>query len=320
MLNGAGIAAGAAIVAACAWCPAEAQTKAVEPKFPLVLTAEVQLHPFGLDLRAIDSDRAPAFAHVCYAYGGEAHTVYLMSMSDAFLKRHTDRGFSRESVCLGLVSQVRFDPDTGRRLPTYVIKYPEKVAKALAAAKKAKLPPKETQWALMEDGGITDELPLVLPDCFRNGTPYLDCVWRFGWQSGKPISEGTRKAASDYGLMFDDMIRRGMAAGLVKSGESPAVKGYLAIAGYLAPSTIGAGPADEDRIFKLHERGAVRHTWTAVSPNLPRGYGTAMNASGELGPSVSVEAVTAALDATGPPPQVTEAMVDRLLGWLGPKR
>ena len=34
---------------------------------------------------------------------------------------------------------------------------------------------------------MSDELPLDLPDCFMNGTPYTDCDFKFGRKTGKAL-------------------------------------------------------------------------------------------------------------------------------------
>src|SRR5262249_36424594 len=78
-------------------------------------------------------------------------------------------GFTVESVCLGLLSQTRYDPETGRRLPSYIHVDTEELARELREDPARKNP----NFGI---GSISEEAPLDLPDCFKNGTPYIDCV------------------------------------------------------------------------------------------------------------------------------------------------
>ena len=65
-----------------------------------------------------------------------------------FLRRHETRGFTLQSLCLALPSAIRFDPETGRRLPTYIT--------GDFAALKVQAKDKK-----VEEGVITEELPLA---------------------------------------------------------------------------------------------------------------------------------------------------------------
>ena len=119
---------------------AHAQAKSApggELRYPLSLSVGELSDRFGIGLAMGDeADRPPAFPHVCYGYGGVA--VYHLSVSQVFLARYLGRGFTRESLCLALVSGVRFDPDTGRRLPTYVVVFPEWAKTILEEARREK--------------------------------------------------------------------------------------------------------------------------------------------------------------------------------------
>ena len=63
------------------------------------------------------------------------------------------RGFTLESLCLGISSHIHYNPETGRQLPL------------------AHLP---------QLGDSRDaDIPLNLPDCFRSGVPDLECNVRY---------------------------------------------------------------------------------------------------------------------------------------------
>ena len=296
---------------------AHAQAKSApggELRYPLSLSVGELSDRFGIGLAMGDeADRPPAFPHVCYGYGGVA--VYHLSVSQVFLARYLGRGFTRESLCLALVSGVRFDPDTGRRLPTYVVVFPEWAKTILEEARREKAGRERTRDMLASGGAVTEELPLVVPDCFKNGTPYLDCSWKFGWQTGRPISAATQKAAKEFGLALDAQVRDALASGKPVRAEKSGRAGYLDVSGHWLGAPLYDGqpdtviPSDE-----LAKRGAVRLTFGVFSRALPRGYGYAINADGGgLGPSVSPEAADAALDNTGLRPRITDAMVNSIL-------
>ena len=106
-----------------------------------------------------------------------------------------------ESVCLGLVSQTRYDPETGRRLPTYIIADEQEVTRQLR------------EHGELSEGSITEEMPLDLPGCFRNGTPYNDCVFRFGRKTGKVLTAAETATYAELGAALDKWTRAIIAAG-----------------------------------------------------------------------------------------------------------
>ena len=111
--------------------PATAQTsRNSKPQFPIFINGLKELRSSGLTL-AHGGGRTRDFPHLkhrCYAYGDGG---YMISINDAFLKNYTDRGFSLNSMCMGLMSGIRFDPETGDHLPTYIVVAPKKRAEAL---------------------------------------------------------------------------------------------------------------------------------------------------------------------------------------------
>ena len=288
--------------------------------YPILLTSPRQLHDIGLGVEVHHDERetyAPAFPNRCYNYG-RGHTVFLMSFSDAFFERWRKQGFSKESLCLALVSLARFDPETGKRLPTFVLRDDEGLAEVMKLPELAgrKLSQAELDEVRETFGLVTDELPLAVPPCFRNGTPYLDCNWRFGLTTGVPVRPQTAARWREFGTAWDRRItaalKRGKVATRAPEGKAPELvaAGYLDIAGYWAMQPIYEGEPEGDQLTEAMWREWSQLTWTVVSPNLPRGYGYALNATGDRGPAISIAALRA-ISGTPPPAQISIELLRR---------
>ena len=63
--------------------------------------------------------------HQCYYYGAGGQ---LIRVSHERLVRYRNKGFTLDSLCLGLMSSTLFDPETGKRLPTYIVAKAESMA------------------------------------------------------------------------------------------------------------------------------------------------------------------------------------------------
>ena len=98
---------------------ARAQATARQPgtapavRYPIVFKQAEQVRALGLSVESGDR----ALKNKCYAYGEGS---YRLSVSDERLAAAKAKGFSLESLCMGLVSEARFNPETGKRLPTYI--------------------------------------------------------------------------------------------------------------------------------------------------------------------------------------------------------
>jgi hypothetical protein len=66
------------------------------------------------------------------------------------LSFYKSQGFSRRSACLALISGIRFNPEDGKHLATYIL-----VDRKL-------LKPKDN-----EPSALSAELPMSLPSCFK---------------------------------------------------------------------------------------------------------------------------------------------------------
>src|SRR5262249_33605502 len=98
------------------WFIGMASTRAIAFEYPVIFTDTTSLRELGLAVY-YGMDVKP-LKNKCFYYGDGG---YLISMSDKFLARFTARGFTVQATCLGLISNTKFDPNTGRRLPTYMI-------------------------------------------------------------------------------------------------------------------------------------------------------------------------------------------------------
>ena len=62
------------------------------------------------------------------------------------------------------------------------------------------------QSRISEPGSVSDELPLDLPDCFMNGTPYTDCDFKFGRKTGKALKPSQTETYRRLGAALDKMV------------------------------------------------------------------------------------------------------------------
>lgn len=110
--------------------------------YPIVLRNDEELSKaFGISADFDQSDHIKHQSNRCFHEGSADLDL---SISDAFFAPYRDQGFSLDVLCIALKSgnQLRFDPGSGKRLPTYV---------RLGVA-------------------FNGEYPLVIPSCFAHGT------------------------------------------------------------------------------------------------------------------------------------------------------
>jgi hypothetical protein len=272
--------------------------------FPLVFTAEEQLNRFGLALQGGGLEQN-SLAHRCYDYG-EGGVV--ISVSTERLLRYRQRGFMLNSLCLGLVSETKFDPDSGRRIPTYIYGRPGTAA-----------PPPQPSKSKKETGAgiqflVTDERPLELPDCFRRGLPLLDCTFNFDRMTGKRLSSQMTRALREIGLAIDQKMRFALKHGHVCDPSGCVERDF---GGRLVPEgdiyTLLHKTFGDQVVDRLGDTEIAHARFFDVSLNLPGGYGYALDASGEAGGSLSVAVVKTALDGKGVAPQIDPAEIARMI-------
>jgi hypothetical protein len=103
---------------------------------------------------------------------------YEVSMSDAFLHHYVKRGFTPATTCLGLsAGYVHYDPQTGKPLK------------------------------------VVNGFLIEIPECFKNGTPYLDCDFIYEERSGDKNDQQSRAFARQKGLQIAAAVKQLLASG-----------------------------------------------------------------------------------------------------------
>jgi hypothetical protein len=155
-------------------------------RYPILIQASSD------DLLRFGIDHSTRFPNRCFTYGEGGYHV---SVSNAFKARYDRIGMPFENLCFILMTGgVRYDPESGRRLPTYMLGKLDKIARLVSTPR-----PRAGQPLDMDDiympGDLTEELPLEVPRCFqrakREGRSALDvsaCNFRYHPWSGKPLS------------------------------------------------------------------------------------------------------------------------------------
>jgi hypothetical protein len=162
----------AAAVALCiTTLPANAQTGN-----PAVFGSHAELRKTGIELVGWGPAGGRELPEKCGGrYGGDG--AYNFSFSRDFVAKFKKRGFTNLSLCMAMESEIKYDPETGARLPTFVL---------------ADIP--AVRRGLVEAGTATDEIPFTVPDCFKNARPLHDCKLNFDMKSGRRLTtQQTRK-------------------------------------------------------------------------------------------------------------------------------
>ena len=237
--------------------------------YPLVFQSSRQLSRLGLSIGGWGTDRnnaPPPLKNQCYYYGDGGYAV---SFTDEFSAPFRARGFSRRSLCMALVSEARFDPETGERLPTYLVAD----VGAIRAGQVG-----------MDPGIITsDQLPLVLPDCFRRGLPYSDCRMRYDLKTGERLSAAAEARYRQMGQQIERFLQdQATRASFQYLETSPYTRGMIMVGA--AQNREGL---DEVENFAFYD----------YSSEFPKGYGYALNADGSAGPDPGNAAIRIAMDS-----------------------
>lgn len=263
---------------------------AAEIRFPIVFTSNDDLAKFGISIVPNS-----AMLHQCYYYGEGGQ---LIRVSHELLLRYSERGFTLNSLCLGLMSSSLFDPETGKRLASYIVVDP----KALASGK-------------IDDIDATYEHPLELPQCFHRALVYSDCVFNYDRLTGKRLSELNTASFRQLGLALNNAFQQAIDQRIFcnwpycterrTDGLAP---GSLAAGGYSAPATCNNAGYLEEVIKTTFVEHGINVPKTVlddthlscfdVSINLPAGYGYTMDADGTASPSLSKEFLREAIDPT----------------------
>lgn len=101
-----------------------------------------------------------------------------VSVSNEFLDRFRSKGFSLEALCLAITSPfVQYHPETGKPLT------------------------------------VTKDFLLEVPECFKNGTPFLDCKFLFEHASGLKFGEREWQHVHARATAVDAAVRNALASG-----------------------------------------------------------------------------------------------------------
>ena len=116
--------------------------------------------------------------------GGFPNKCYSgLTVSNKLLADFVARGFSLTTLCLALGSYwVEYDPETGKPL------------------------------TIVQGPGI-GPLLIDIPDCLRNGTPYLDCTFNHGTVGEGKLPADSRRFWADRGPWIDAMMKKLKAGG-----------------------------------------------------------------------------------------------------------
>jgi hypothetical protein len=200
---------------------------------------------------------------------------------------------------MGLASRTAYDPETGRRLPTYILRDQQRIVRGLEerlaeARNGGSIPAYDTveEFAaavdaikredysrfsqqqyydlLTSDRGLTWERPLVVPNCFKNATPYLDCDFKFGVKKGRPYSD--KKKAREFGMALDKQLKDAIASGKPLGFAQPGASEVMFDKKEL-PNGLYEGQPDAVKVPEALMNWDESVDWIMVSKALPRGYG-----------------------------------------------
>jgi hypothetical protein len=256
-------------------CNAATSNAIAQAKYPLVFTSAKQLRQYGIDVADINDTGGGnfRFPHKCYYYGDGGWTV---SISDNLLKLYKSRGFSRRSACMAILSGARFNPETGKRLASFIL-----------------ASPKFIQTGQVTDAGdLSDELPLSLPTCFKNATPYSDCNWKVDPISGVRLASKKTAEFKVLGKRIEKYLGSAKTRAAFHYGEeSPFTRGMIMVGGV------------DDVGNAVHMPGQHRSdaTFYDYSHEFPKGFGYALNTEGGAAPEVPPEVVKAAMNGSRKP-------------------
>jgi hypothetical protein len=246
----------------------------------------------------------------CYHFG-EGGAVNI-SISAELLAFYVQQGFSRRSLCMALISGIRFDPETGRRLATYVVIYDLK----------------ELRNHPDDVGNLSPELPLAIPSCFARALPYSDCTWNFDAVTGKRLSDTLTRRFKAFGRKLEDAIsafKNGpheAPRDFCEEGDPsfrPGEKAQRLCSYYME----GATPyliwlQDDAQLQAISKEYSVSPYYVDLSEEFPEGFGYGLiYYDTGLGSSVPVDVTKAALAGAKRPAQVDPAKLKELWGYGG---
>ena len=287
-----------------------------EVKYPIALTSSALLRVAGLSR---DEDDVEPLKNWCYYYGGGG---WKLTVSDTLLETYKSRGFSLHSLCLGLVSQRKFDPETGTRLPTVIFFDEPGLRAALKGRNPRSMDPGKLEQ--LSEEFASEELPLIVPDCFKNGTPYSDCTWRFNVESGARVDELETLRIKSLGQKVERAMANENAINVICGGHARPdcireTKGDFPYETALDPESwlLDFSALKDEKLgldqLSQDDCDSSNGSFIDISDALPKGFGYALFADGGLGPSASTTTILAAHDSKKLGRPITAKFLKRLV-------
>ena len=278
------------------------------PKFPLIF------YPSGTEAKAglLLGGGKKGFETGCYHFG-EGGAVNI-SISADLLAYYMQQGFSRRSLCMALISAIRFDPELGRRLATYVV---------INDLKELRRHP--------DDMGVTSpELPLTIPSCFARALPYSDCTWNFDAFTGKKLSAPLTQSFKALGRIVEDTIRAFKNGPHEAAGDNceegsadwrpTTSEKAQKLCSYYPWEAVDQYPWVTDRAHLgeeyTHYKYNIPPYYFDLSAEFPEGFGYGLiYYDTGLGSSVPDDVIKAALEGAKRPAQIDPAKLKELWGY-----
>jgi len=158
--------------------------RSYKPPAPLRYKADAKtLYEAGFSVRTYNASGAllaggtsgvgPSYPNKCFLASEE------LTLSDQFYGHYKARGFSLASLCFAVTSGdwVKYDIQTGKPLR------------------------------------VVNGLLLDIPDCFKNGAPFLDCAYNFEHTFGLKVRDAERESTRRRAIDVDKAVRQLIADG-----------------------------------------------------------------------------------------------------------
>ena len=160
--------------------------RSYEPPAPLRYKVDARtLYRAGFSVRSLNANGVvlegtsavgPSYPNRCFH---ERYDPQEITLSDQFYAHYRARGFSLSSLCLAVSSGgwVKYDVETGKPLR------------------------------------LANGLLIDIPDCFRNGAPFLDCAYNFEHTFGLKVRNAERQNVRKRAIDVDNAVRTLIADG-----------------------------------------------------------------------------------------------------------
>jgi hypothetical protein len=246
--------------------------------FPIVVETKAELERLGFSLVKPDEQPAanPWREKACVDRSGVPQGL-LVAVADEVVARYAKRGFTRRTLCLALAGAPLYDPYSGQRLPSFVYRDPVGVSAVLIGRDPAIVDSTE----LITAGVMTDEIPLAVPQCFRNGKPHIDCEWRYSERTGRQRTQGTIRSFAKAGERLESAMDLAIAnaapeAKAQNNGSVPV--GFARSEHFVGTPKTFKLPVETLR--SLIGGQPLAFSWFEFGPDLPNGYGYTVDPRG----------------------------------------